>query len=377
MYELVRDRGEEVPMIRACDAVGLSRATAYRRKGGKAPRRQGPRRPQTRRLSQQERETIVALLNSERFIDQPPREAYAALLSEGVFHCSWRTMYRLLNEQGPVQERRNHRKSRHHAIPRLSASAPNQVWTWDISKLASYLSGVFFNLYVILDLFSRYPIAWMVAERENAALAKQLFATAILRYNIEPGKLIVHQDRGAPMTAHGFTELLGALGVERSYSRPRVSNDNPHSESLFHTAKYQPDYPGRFESIEHARQWCAEFFQWYSEQHHHTGLALFTPADVYFGRVEAVAQRREEALAGAYAKHPERFVAGPPKVARPPVRVLINPAEEQPLVTVEELLNTPEADLATLCAPAPRADSGPLIYLPGSALAPVSASISI
>jgi transposase InsO family protein len=155
---------------------------------------------------------IRDVLDSERFVDQPPREAYAALLSEGTFHCSWRTMYRILNERAPVPDRRNHRKPRHHAIPRLSAAAPNEVWTWDISKLPSYLSGVFFNLYVVLDLFSRYPVAWMVAERENSALAKQLFAESISRYGIEPGNLIVHQDRGAPMTAHGFAELLGELG---------------------------------------------------------------------------------------------------------------------------------------------------------------------
>jgi putative transposase len=193
----------------ACAAVGLDRATAYRLQRPKPSVKHGPRRAQTRRIPDSERTEVLALLDSERFIDQPPREAYAALLSEGTYHCSWRTMYRILNERAAVKDRRNHRKARHHAIPRLSATAPNQVWTWDISKLASQLSGVFFNLYVVLDLFSRYPVAWMVAERENAALAKQLFAEAISRYDIEPGNLIVHQDRGAPMTSHGFAELLG------------------------------------------------------------------------------------------------------------------------------------------------------------------------
>jgi hypothetical protein len=248
------------------------------------------------------------------------------------------------------------------------------VWTWDISKLASHRSGAFFNLYVVLDLFSRYPVAWMVAERENAALAKQLFAEAISRYDIEPGDLIVHQDRGAPMTSHGFAELLGELGVERSYSRPRVSNDNPFSESLFHTAKYQPDYPGRFADVQHARRWCAEFFRWYSECHHHSGLALFTPADVYFGRVETVARRREEALAMAYAEHPERFVAGHPRVARPPVRVLINPAEDQ--TTVEELLDTPADDLAALFTSTPQSCAVPVIQLPAAILSTLQQSIS-
>ena len=222
-----------------------------------------------------DREHILSVLDSERFIDQPVREVYARLLSEGVYLCSWRTMHRLLKERGPVRERRNHREPRKHAVPRLEATAPNQVWSWDISKLATTATGVFLNLYVVLDLFSRYVVAWMVAERENSALAKQLFAEAVGRYNIEAGKLIVHQDRGAPMTSHGFTDLLSELGLERSYSRPRVSNDNAFSESHFHTVKYQPDYPGRFRDIQHARRWLAEFFEWYNDAHHHSGLALF------------------------------------------------------------------------------------------------------
>jgi len=354
-------------MKRACAAIGLSRATAYRRLGLPPARRQGPRRAHPRRIPDAERSEILALLDSERFIDQPPREAYAALLSEGEYRCSWRTMYRILRERAPIRERRNHREPRRHAIPRLEAVAPNDVWSWDISKLPSHVSGVFFNLYVVLDLFSRFVVAWMVAERENSALAKQLFAEAISRYGIEPGQLIVHQDRGAPMTAHGFAELLSELGVERSYSRPRVSNDNPFSESAFHTVKYQPDYPGRFRDIRHARRWCEDFFAWYNEAHHHSGLALFTPADVYHGRVEEVARRRQDALARAYAEHPQRFVAGPPSVARPPSRVLINPADEQPLVTAQRLIQTPDDELTKLCAPAPRDSGMPVIDLPGVA----------
>jgi len=175
------------------------------------------------------------------------------LLDEGRYLCSPRTMYRLLRERGQLRDRRDHRERAKHAIPRLEATSPNQVWTWDISKLATHTRGVFLSLYVVLDLFSRYVVGWMVAEHENSALAKQLFAEAISRYGIEPGKLLVHQDRGAPMTAHGFAELLAALGVDRSYSRPRVSNDNPFSESQFHTLKYQPDYPGRFQGPRHGR----------------------------------------------------------------------------------------------------------------------------
>ncbi len=263
-------------MSRACKALDLPRSTAYRLQLPPREKSTTPRPASHRRIPGSDRASILAALDSPRFIDQPPREVYAALLSEGRYLCHWSTMYRLLRERGPIRERRAHRTPRRHPVPRLVAAAPNQVWTWDISKLATCERGRFLSLYVVLDLFSRYVVAWMVAEHENSALAKQLFAEAIQRYGVEAGKLVVHQDRGAPMTSHGFAELLGELGVERSYSRPRVSNDNPFSESHFHTLKYQPDYPGRFRDVLHARQWCEEFFHWYNEHHHHAALALFT-----------------------------------------------------------------------------------------------------
>ncbi len=301
---------------------------------------------------------MLELLDSERFIDQPPREVYATLLEEGRFLCSIRTMYRVLRERGELRDRRDHRERGQHAVPRLVATAPNQVWTWDISKLATFTSGVFLNLYVILDLFSRYVIAWMIAERENSALARQLFAEAISRYGIEPGRLVVHQDRGAPMTAHGFTELLGALGVDRSYSRH------------FHTLKYQPDYPGRFRDARHGRGWCGDFFGWYNNEHHHEGLNLFTPADVFFGRVEFVAARRQEALQKAFEAHPERFVRGLPRVRRPPASVAINRLEPEPqLVTADRILQARDAELASLWTPAPRTSTTPVINLPGAHIA--------
>lgn len=354
-------------MTRACQAVGLSRATAYRRlrppPPASAERRTGRR--SMRRLSDAERTEVLAVLDSERFIDQPPREVYAALLSEGVYHCSWRTMYRVLAERGPVRERRAHRAPANHPIPRLIADAPNQVWTWDISKLATFQAGVFLNLYVVLDLFSRYVVAWMLAEHENSALAKQLFAEAIARYDIEPGKLLVHMDRGAPMTSHGFAGLLGELGVERSHSRPRVSNDNAFSESHFHTLKYQPDYPGRFLDVHQARRWLAEFFAWYNDGHHHEGLALFTPAQVYFGRVEGIATQRQAALRAAYEAHPERFVHGPPAVRLPPERVLLNPLDAA-TDTAEHLLQARDEVWATSASPTPRTSTAPCIILPGA-----------
>ena len=350
-------------MNRACEALGLPRATAYRRLRPPMVTCAPPPRPSHRRIPNAEREAILAVLDSERFIDQPPREAYGALLSEGKYLCAWRTMYRLLTERAPIRDRRNQRQPRHHAIPRLCATAPNQVWSWDISKLPTYERGVFLNLYVVLDMFSRFVVAWMVAKHENSALAKQLFREAIERYNVPPDTLTVHQDRGAPMTSHGFADLLTELGVERSYSRPRVSNDNPMSESLFNTTKSQPDYPGRFQDVEPARIWCTEFFDWYNDEHHHDGLALFTPRQVYLGHVEAVAARRQHALDEAYHRHPERFVAGPPTVRRPPARVMLNPLDAAP-PTVEAVLSTPDDQLAELWPAAASSDS-PIIHLPG------------
>jgi len=353
-------------MSRACAAVELSRATAYRRLQPAQAAAEPPSRPHSkRRLSDGERARVLEVLDSKRFIDQPPREVYATLLTEGVYLCSWSTMYRLLRERGPVRERRNHREPKHHAVPRLVATAPNQVWTWDISKLPTEVRGTFLNLYVVLDLFSRYVVAWMVAAHENTALAKQLFAEAISRYDVAPGDLTVHQDRGAPMKSHGFAELLGELGVERSYSRPRVSNDNPYSESHFHTVKYQPDYPGRFHDLAHARRWCDDFFRWYNVDHHHDGLALYTPEDVFFGRVDAIAAQREAALLDAYRWHPERFLRGAPTVRRPPERVLINPADGEPAPTADQVLATPAEELANLW-PQPETSGVPVINIPGA-----------
>jgi putative transposase len=284
----------------------------------------------------------LATLHSERFADQPPRQVHAELLDEGSYLASPSTMYRILAAHGESSDRRNQRAARSHAVPRLEATAPNQVWTWDISKLATYQPGVFLNLYLVLDLFSRYPIGWMVAEHENSALAKQLFAEAITRYRLAPGSITVHNDRGAPMTAIGFVDLLASLGVERSLSRPRVSNDNPFSESAFKTVKTQPDYPGRFEDVTHARRWFTDFFAWYADQHRHSGLAFFTPADVFFGRVPELHRQRQRALDDAYDTHPERFVHGRPRVRLPPAKVAINPIDPgAPLQTAGQLMNTP------------------------------------
>jgi len=327
---LLAARDTVIPFKAACDVLGLPRASA-RRYG--APKFFGPRRPRPpskRRITPSERQEILDVLHSDRFIDQTPHQVYAELLDEQKYIASPRTMYRVLASEGETKDRRNQRIARSHAVPRLEATAPNQVWTWDISKLATYESGVFFNLYLVLDLFSRFPVAWMVAERENTALSKQIFAEAISRHRIPAGSITIHNDRGAPMTSNGFVGLLSELGAATSKSRPRVSNDNPFSESCFKTVKQQPDYPGRFRDISHARQWFDEFFEWYTNQHRHSGLAFFTPADVFHGNVAALAQTRQLAYNAAYAAHPERFVRGCTKVSLPPSKVCINPIESGP-----------------------------------------------
>ncbi len=315
----------QVPIAQACTALGVSRATLYRQTQPPRPRLVSERTPSPRRLSDPERRIVLDALHSEEFVDQPPPEVYATLLSRGTYLASIRTMYRVLAASGESGERRAQRGPMKHVKPRLTATAPNQVWTWDITKLRGPTPGVFYCLYAILDLFSRMTVGWLLAERESAELAQQLFTETVELHGVGRDSLTVHADRGSAMRSEGLAQLLGSLGVERSFSRPHVSDDNAFSESQFKTLKYQPDYPERFESLLHARAWCQEFFGWYNDFHQHSGLALFAPADVFYGRVEQVAARRQVALDSAYAAHPERFPNGPPVVRRPPTSVAINP----------------------------------------------------
>lgn len=321
--DVLEDLPPGLAVARACDALGASRATLYRRTAPPAPPK--PRLgPPARALGPDERAAMLAVLHSPEFVDQPPREVYAALLSRGTYLGSVRTMYRVLAQQGESTERRRGHEHKRHAVPQLEATGPNQIWTWDITKVHGTERGAFYFIFVILDLFSRFVVGWLVAETENAKLATHLIAETVRGHGIEPKTLTIHSDRGSPMTAGSMTQLLASLAIEQSLSRPRVSNDNPFVESHFKTAKYQPDFPAAFVSSTHVRGWFHELFAWYNEQHHHQGLALFTPADVFHGRVEAVAARRQAALDEAFEAHPERFVHGPPTVRRPPARVHIN-----------------------------------------------------
>jgi putative transposase len=328
-----------VPIVRACDALGVSRATIYRNTCPSSPPRSHARSPSPRRISDEERAAVMDVLHSPEFVDQPPHEVYATLLSRGVYLASIRSMYRLLAERGETQERRNQRRALVHSKPSLTATAPNQVWTWDITKLATTAVGVFLHAYVIIDLFSRYVVGWMVAAKECKHLAAQLFAETIARHGIEPG-LTVHADRGSAMKSDTLAQLLATLGVERSFSRPHVSDDNAFSEAQFKTLKYQPDYPGRFLGEVHARGWLAPFFGWHNDEHHHSGLALFTPADVFFGRVDQVRAVRQAALDEAYEAHPERFPRGAPRVVLPPCEVSINPITSSAIALADDIPNT-------------------------------------
>jgi putative transposase len=325
--DLLEDLAEPgVSVNAACAALGLSRATVYRSTSPDTPPAVRERRPNPRRLSDDERKAIVDVMHGPEFVDQPPMEVFGKLLSQGIYLASIRTIYRVLAELGETKERRNQRLPHTYAKPTLCATAPNQVWTWDISKLATLQKGVFLHAYVILDLFSRYVVGWMVAAKECKHLAAQLFADTVARHGIEPG-LTVHSDRGAAMKSDTLARLLATLGVDQSFSRPHVSDDNPFQESHFKTMKYQPDYPGHFAGVLHARAWLQEFIGWHNDDHQHCGLALFTPADVFFDRIGVVHTARQRALDAAYALHPERFPNGAPKAALPPEEVSINPIE--------------------------------------------------
>jgi putative transposase len=311
----------------ACRALGVARATLYRHRRRLAQRtiRVRAERSHPRALHVQEQQAVLAELHSERFVDRAPAAVYAALLDEGRYLCSERTMYRLLSGAGEARERRDQLRHPAYAKPELLATRPNELWSWDITKLLGPAKWTYFYLYVLLDVFSRYVVGWMLAHRESASLAKKLIEESARKQSILPGQLTVHADRGSSMTSKPVALLLADLGVTKTHSRPRVSNDNPFSEAQFKTMKYRPEFPERFGSIEDGRAFCPGFFDWYNNEHYHSGLALLTPATVHYGRTAAVLAQRRETLAAAYAVHPERFVRRAPEPAAPPKAVWINP----------------------------------------------------
>ncbi len=263
-------------------------------------------------------------LNSERFVDCSPRQVWATLLDEGVYLCSWRSMYRLLAKNHAVKERRRVRRHPKYTRPELAASGPNQVWTWDITYLKALVRGQFYYLYVVIDIYSRLVVGWLLADRECEELARRLLEHSYRKQGVQPGQLTVHADRGAPMKSKSVKQLLSDLEVRTSHSRPRVSNDNPFSEAGFKTMKYSPDFPARFASFEEAEAFCREYFVWYNQEHYHTGIALLTPAQVHYGEAEAVLARRQATLEAAFAKAPQQFGQRCPQVTRLPETVWIN-----------------------------------------------------
>jgi len=307
----------------ACEALGVSRATYYRQRRPAAPARLRPRPP--RALRDDERQRVLDTLNSERFADQPPAQVHAALLDEGTYLCSARTMYRILDASELVRERRNQLRHPQYAKPELLATGPNQVWSWDITKLKGPVTWSYFHLYVILDIFSRYVVGWLLADRESATLAKRLIAETCEKEHVSPGKLTLHADRGTSMRSKTLAQLLADMSITKTHSRPHVSNDNPFSESQFKTMKYRPEFPDRFGSREDGLGFCRRFFDWYNTRHHHSGLGFLTPAQVHHGLAAGALAHRAIVLHRAHAAHPERFPHGAPRVATPPPAVWINP----------------------------------------------------
>jgi len=318
---IAQELSQTVGITRACQALEIPRSRLYPRRSPSPVPRATPQHA----LSAEERAKVRATLNSEQFMDRAPRQVYASLLDEGTYLCHWRTMYRILDAHAEVRERRKQRRHPVYQKPELLAETPNQVWSWDITKLRGPAKWTHFALYTVIDIFSRYVVGWMIAERESAELAKQLIATAATNQQIQPDQLTLHADNGKPMKAKTLALLLSDLGVNKSHSRPYVSDDNPFSEAQFKTLKYHPDYPDRFGCIQDARTWARPFFQWYNHQHYHTGLNLLTPASVHYGHAEDIRQQRQTVLAAVYAQHPQRFVRGEPLVKGAPDAAWINP----------------------------------------------------
>jgi putative transposase len=317
----------DVGTAAACRAMGVSRATIYRQRNRQptSGETRCKKRQQPRALNNEERQSVLVVLHSDPYIDKAPAAVYAELLDQGTYHCSIRTMYRILHDAHEVRERRNQLRHPNYKKPELLATGPNQVWSWDITKLRGPAKWTYYYLYVILDIYIRYVVGWMLASRENSDLAKRLIHDSIEKQQIEPGQLTLHSDRGPSMKSHTVAQLLATLGATKSHSRPHVSNDNPFSESQFKTLKYRPEFPDRFGSQEDAHGFCQRFFHWYHHEHYHSGIGLLTPAMVHYGHATEVLAHRQRTLDAAYAAHPERFVRKPPTPVALPEAVWINP----------------------------------------------------
>jgi len=312
----------------ACVATGRARATLYRRRRGPRVTVKRPRPSPPNKLTEAEADEVLGVLRSPRFVDCSPAQVYFTLLDEGVYLASESTFYRILRANDSTRERRRQAAHPARVRPELVAHGPLVVWSWDITKLRGPQRGVYYDLYVVLDIFSRYVVAWCVAPSEDGELAKELIADAVARHRVPPGQLTVHADRGSSMTSNPVTELLTFLGIGRSHSRPHVSNDNPYSEAQFKTLKYCPAFPERFGCIEDARAFCTAFFAYYNHDHRHSGIAYHTPASVHFGTADEVRAQRSDTLAVAYAANPARFRHRFPEPPKLPTVAWINDPNE-------------------------------------------------
>jgi putative transposase len=325
--DAVDELAATIGVAQACRVLGVPRSSWYRaRQMPKAPPPAPIDRPvPARALSAEEREAVREVLNSPRFQDCAVRQVYATLLDEAIYLCSWRTMYRILAAADEVRERRDQLRRPIYTKPELLATRPRELWSWDITKLKGPTKWTYYYLYVILDVFSRYVVGWMISERESAELAEAFIAETCAKEGICPDQLTLHADRGSAMTSKSVAQLLADLGVTKTHSRPHVSNDNPYSESQFKTLKYRPGFPAQFGSLVDARAWARPFFQWYNHEHHHSGIGLLTPATVHCGLAAERLAARQQVLVATYQAHPERFVRGTPRPPALPTAVWINP----------------------------------------------------
>lgn len=353
MMQSAAQLGHQVGVARACRTLSVPRSSLYRSQQPQPTAK--PRPTPARALSPEERDEVRQVLNSERFQDSSPRQVYATLLDEdGIYLCHWRTMYRILAEHDEVRERRNQRQHPLYVKPELLATAPNQLWSWDITKLKGPVTWTYYYLYVILDVFSRYVVGWLIAEQESAGLAETLIAETCAKQGIEREQLTLHADRGSSMRSKLVAQLLADLGVTKTHSRPYTANDNPYSEAQFKTMKYRPDFPDRFGSLLDARTWARAFFDWYNHHHRHSSLGLMAPALVHYGQAQVVQLKRQQILQRTYAAHPERFVRGLPTPPPLPPEVWINkpqtdgqsvfPSNPVPTEPVSDLILIPLLD---------------------------------
>ena len=328
MMAVAEELGKDVGVSRSCAALGVARSSLYRRRRPPVERKHAT---SSRALTPAERDRVLTVLNSERFMDKAPAAAYASLLTEQTYLCSVRTMYRILAASKQVRERRAVRQHPRYAPPQLMARGPNELWSWDITRLLGPGKWQYYYLYVMLDVYSRYVVGWLVAEREHNELSQALITACCSKQGVQPGQLTIHSDRGKPMTAKSVGELMVDLGVTKTHSRPHVSNDNPFIEAHFKTLKYRPTFPERFGCLEDARIFARPYFEWYNTEHLHSGIGYLTPESVHYRQAPGILAQRQAALEMAHARHPERFVRGAPKVAPLPEAVWINPPKARQL----------------------------------------------